>query len=193
MSITSAQMLTGSVALPTLNTWYLCSKQPTDKIAYVVTYTTVATTSTPGFGTIVQHIKISPNLTASTGLLSAVLQVSELYKYMSDQYNEFLPPYSCCCDVRVIDCVIGSSLPPLPTKDIYCLTVRNPNAFTSYANIGISFDQVVSTTTPPPPSPTPTTSNISSSISTTSPYIPTVTVSITAGSNKDSSRGYLFV
>jgi len=63
-------------------------------LAYVVTYTTVATTSTPGFGTIVQHIKISPNLTASTGLLSAVLQVSELYKYMSDQYNEFLPPYS---------------------------------------------------------------------------------------------------
>ncbi|CAG8521563.1 4089_t:CDS:2 [Paraglomus occultum] len=144
MTTTGAQLLTGSVALPVGDTWYLCSLQPTNRIAYVVTYTTVPTTSTTGFGTIVPFVKISPNLTASsTGLISAVLSRAELTKYVNGQFNEYIALYSCCCDVRVIVCAIGSDKPPMVTMDTYCLTVRNPNAFTSYANIEISFDRQV--------------------------------------------------
>src|SRR5689334_1428193 len=65
-------------------------------LAYVISYSTTSsiTTSTPGFVTVVQFVKISPTLIASTGLLSAVLTQTELTKYLNDQYNEYKTYYS---------------------------------------------------------------------------------------------------
>ncbi|CAG8567274.1 5077_t:CDS:2 [Paraglomus occultum] len=184
--MTRGSLQTGSIVLPIGSTWYICSAQPTTTISYVTTYSNISLAATPNFGNVALVNKISPTMTAtSIGLLSAAMTQTDLNKYLLGEANLFLPTYS-CFDDRVTICARGSDLGQLPISAIYCVLVINPNTFTSYANVIVTFDNqpLSSSAAGTNPSPSITAQSTSSVAATTGPGITTVITVPVSGSMK---------
>ncbi|GBC10484.1 hypothetical protein RclHR1_09660008 [Rhizophagus clarus] len=161
---------TGLGAVPSSQTWYICSKQETNYINYVMKVVDTDQLPTQNFGTNVQgnHPLQYPGI---LGLLTYATNFTGIQLFIDPQakFSIYWSDLS-CFDFPALECNREKN-PPFDAKTIICLGVSNPQDTDQKFVLSISFVYGI----PPPPLLTvpPKQTNTSSIVPSTSNPTPT--------------------
>ncbi|CAG8490241.1 10120_t:CDS:2 [Gigaspora margarita] len=133
------ELYNGIGILPASNTWYICSADNTDYIAYDVQQVSDGQKEISNFGTIVKG-NPPPSFPNQLGLLTYVTNYTGLQLFIDPSHpnSSFYNNISCSQGPR-LRCYQKKD-PPFQNKDILCLSVVNPH------NNGIKFSLSISFT-----------------------------------------------